>query len=273
MSRSWSVWVLAAFSLLALPALAKRDHLTVDEVLDKNIQAVGAPERIAAIQTLVARGSEEVSTTSGLKDTRAVETYYKAPNRRAVRIQSKERGLERYFGCDGTEVWRYSRRFHTVRDWPINPVYQHECVALDLFPIPLRALKAELKVLYGEKVRGRRVFVILAKIPRDPWRLTYYVDLEKDSFVSAGQGGDKVELAYFVDAETFLLLRIESGNTIPRGRWDFDDYRDVHGVKIPFREVYETSESRTVTTIQDLQVNVPIEDNLLRKPTVAPKGK
>jgi zinc protease len=82
--------------------------------------------------------------------------------------------------------------------------------------------------------------------------------------VSARADGQRVQL--FFDAETGLLLRRRVLLSTPVGavpqQTDYEDYRDVDGVKLPFVVKYAGAdpESATTTVYKEIAHNTPVED-------------
>ena len=83
-------------------------------------------------------------------------------------------------------------------------------------------------------------------------------------------------LKYYFDAETGLLRRrlaINHAAVLPiPEQTDFEDYRDVDGVKLPFivrRSAIDTYDSWT-RTFTDIKRNVAVDDALFAPPAVQP---
>jgi outer membrane lipoprotein-sorting protein len=54
---------------------------------------------------------------------------------------------------------------------------------------------------------------------------------------------------------------------------DFSDYRDVSGVKLPYRWVVTWTDGRSTIELSELRANVPIDATKFAKPTpTAPKA-
>ena len=87
------------------------------------------------------------------------------------------------------------------------------------------------------------------------------------------QKNEKAKL-YF-DVESGLEIRTEETYSSPEGPYvvklDMDDYRDVDGMKFPFR--MKRTEMGAIINIRLTQVknNFPIDDELFAKPASAPK--
>jgi hypothetical protein len=99
---------------------------------------------------------------------------------------------------------------------------------------------------------------------------------ERDAVVVIDRPSENVQRRYFFDAETGLLLRIVTLtdailNQIPE-QVDFEDYRDVEGVKLPFgvrvsSVVPINNQTRIVTEVRP---GVSVEDKLFVPPGPPP---
>jgi outer membrane lipoprotein-sorting protein len=94
---------------------------------------------------------------------------------------------------------------------------------------------------------------------RDAWALRGTLD------------GDNPETLYF-DAQTGLLLRKSIYNNTPLGKYtintDYEDYRDVGGVKIPFliRTLSVSPADTMVVHVEKVENNTAIDAAKLAKP-------
>ena len=81
-------------------------------------------------------------------------------------------------------------------------------------------------------------------------------------------GGLPMKL-YF-DPMTGLLARFVYFNDTPVGRIptriDYSDYRDVSGVKVPFKWTTTWTDGRMVFEADSVQVNVPVDARVFAKP-------
>jgi len=74
----------------------------------------------------------------------------------------------------------------------------------------------------------------------------------------------------YFDKQTNLLIReLRYGNS-PIGRVptqiDYADYRDVNGIKLPFRLTYAWLDGRDSIVLNDIKTNVPIDDAKFARP-------
>lgn len=87
--------------------------------------------------------------------------------------------------------------------------------------------------------------------------------------------GTRVQEQLFFDAESGLLRRRVTYTPTPLGpapdQIDFEDYRDVAGVKVPFVLKVATPDAISVRSYTDIKFNVPVEDAKFAMPADANK--
>jgi photosynthetic reaction center cytochrome c subunit len=78
-----------------------------------------------------------------------------------------------------------------------------------------------------------------------------------------GTGPRGLLVTMYFDQKTNLLLRIVRYGKSPIGRCptqvDYEDYRDVDGIKMPFRILFAWLDGRDAIELSKVQVNVPID--------------
>ena len=86
---------------------------------------------------------------------------------------------------------------------------------------------------------------------------------EKDVQVVQGDGPDGMVVSLYFDEKTNLLVRMVRYGRSPIGRIsvqvDYDDYRDVSGVKIPFKYTYSWLDGRDFVQLNNVRINAPID--------------
>ena len=98
------------------------------------------------------------------------------------------------------------------------------------------------------------------------------VALGQDRLVNVVQGtGPRGILAtLYFDQESGLLLRVVRYGTSPIGRVptqvDYADYRDVDGIKMPFRMVFAWMDGRDAIQLSEVRTNVPIDAAKFERP-------
>src|SRR5262249_45303233 len=88
--------------------------------------------------------------------------------------------------------------------------------------------------------------------------------------VMQGQTAAGNEVRLYFDTKTGLLVRMVRYTNLPIGfittEMDYADYRDVNGLKIPFRITKTWVDGRSVTLLKDVQINAPVAPSKFAKP-------
>ncbi len=73
------------------------------------------------------------------------------------------------------------------------------------------------------------------------------------------------------DAESGLLVHRDVTRRTPQGsvrsEVHFSDWREVDGVKCPFRMTHSMPNIRFVITLEDIKHNVPVEETVFQRPS------
>ena len=217
---------------------------TADQVLDKYIQALGGAQKLAALTSFIARGTD---LSYGDADPAPLQIFAKAPNQLAEVANTGSGPRIRIF--DGRAGYANVPEAFT--------------------PLPRRTL-------VGSELEGAKLDAVLAfpaqiKQALTNWRGAVPTAIG-DTDVQAIQGtmanGFPVKL-YF-DDETGLLVRQVRylDAALGRATWqiDYSDYRDVAGVKIPFKRtlLWQSGQSQVVLT--DVQPNVTVDAARFTRP-------
>ena len=196
---------------------------SADEILDHYVQAVGGRAALEKLNSRVSRGTVELQSM-GLNGT--VEIYEQAPRKAALIMNLPGLGtIQRTF--DGVGGWLQDPLEGYIEFPPAlaNRVGDQSDFHREL---RFRELNPGLAVIGKEKVGEREAFVLQ---PR-----------------SLGAAGEK---SYF-DVLTGLLLR--------KGRVYYDDYREVDGVKLPFKTIDESANGfGVVVRLSEIKHNVVID--------------
>jgi len=207
---------------------------TVDEVLNRFVEAIGGAAAIKAVTSRVTKGTLDVV---GISRGGIFESYAQSPNKTLSIIQAHPMGtIKLYF--NGRSGWSLTK-------------------------LGLRTLKgSELATvqrdsdLYGNiRIKSNFAKVTLAGMSKIGYRDVYVVDCQP----AVGA----VERIYF-DAQTYLPIRI---NTV-RSRGDvsdpveiyLDDWREVDGIKYPFFMSQSFPKKLTlVFNIKEIKHNVTLD--------------
>jgi hypothetical protein len=209
------------------------------EVLAKYVAAVGGKTAVGKLQTLTEKGS---MIAFGGKQI-PIEVYTKAPGKR-VSISHMQNG-ESVTAVDGQAGWMASggRPPHEMTSAEADGYKLDAMFAL----IPnLEQMFKEFKAATPEKVGDRETNVVLGM--RD--------------------GLPPVKMNF--DKDSGLLLRMTRYTETVFGRnpvqVDFGDYRDLAGVKIPYKWTLGRPNGRFTIQIQEAQANTPVDDAKFAKP-------
>ncbi len=217
-----------------------------DSIFDKYFQAIGGRARVDSLKSVVAKGTYAGYDTDHAKV--PVEIFGRAPASRTTVVHTRLGDSTRV--ADGTSAWIAS---------PDRPLL--------------------LMPLSGDNLAGARVDALLAfpaalrqAFPR--WRVALTSLGERDAYVVQGvpQGRQRPVNLYF-DDESGLLTRVLRFADTAVGRvptqTDFADYRDVGGVKLPFRITETWTDGQSTVELSDVRINETIDDARFRRPLPA----
>jgi len=216
-----------------------------DKVLDKYIQAVGGAERLARLTGFVGKGS---STLYGGGFKSAFEIYVKAPNQRTTIIHQELGNKTMTF--DGHNGWLASA---------VTPV-----PVLDLTGGELDGARLDAEL----SIPGR------VKQALGQWRASLPREIAgRPVNVLQGTGAGGANATLYFDVESGLLTRVVRYANSAMGRVptqiDFEDYREVAGVKIPFKWAFAWVSGRDEVQLSEVQPNVAIDAARFAKPAPA----
>jgi hypothetical protein len=226
--------------------IAPDPRTNVDQVFTKYIQALGGADRLAKLTSYVAKGSYAGFDTSLEKI--PVEIYAAAPN-----LMTMVTHL-----ATGTNT----KAFNGRGGWIAGPDT----------PLPLVTLtagnldRARLEALVAFPAAIRQAY--------PEWRVG--LALIGDQGVTIVQGirdGQPAANLYFDDSG--LLVRLVTWTRTPIAfvptQIDYSDYRDVAGVKVPFKRTVSQTYMRMSIELSDVQPNVTIDRKIFERPApVAP---
>jgi photosynthetic reaction center cytochrome c subunit len=98
---------------------------------------------------------------------------------------------------------------------------------------------------------------------------------DKDVTVVQGNGPNGTLATLYFDDASGLLVRVVRHGRSPIGRVptqvDYADYRDVGGIKFPFRWTFAWLDGRDNFEFTNVKVNVPIDPTTFGEPAIAKK--
>ena len=226
--------------VLVLPAGAGGP--TAAQILDKYLAAIGGAQRAAAITSFLAKGMYSGYGPEGFP--RPLEIYAKAPNQKTVRVVDPQAG-DNLTVFNGTAGWQSA---------PFKPIDVLEYHGADL-----DSLRADAEMVFPGNIK---TMLTAMRTSND------FIN-DRTVLVVQGNKSNAIVTLYF-DEETGLLTRSVRSVPSPVGRlpfrMDYSDYRDVNGVKLPFKWELKWLDGRSSFEIENYQMNVTIDAARFNKP-------
>lgn len=215
---------------------------TAAQILDKYLQAVGGAQRAAALRGYVAKGTYSGYGPEGFP--RPFEVYAKAPNQKTLAVRDRTSG-DIITTVDGRNGW-ISQPFRIID-------------VLDLHGAELDSARAEAELTFPANVKTALTGM---RSSRD------FIN-DRSMLLVQGTKGMALVTLYF-DEETGLMTRLVRSTPSPVGRnviqMDLSDYREVAGVKLPFKWTTSWFDGRSNFEMTDVQPNVAVDAARFAKP-------
>jgi hypothetical protein len=213
---------------------------TPQQILDKYVQAVGGKEAAEKIKSRSIKGS----FVGGDGTAMPMEMSYQSPDKLISVVTTRQGELVQ--ALNGGSGWTRNPRETRA----LNPV------ELDR----VRSLAASLEPLLFKAPYPRMIFGGKEKIgDRDAYRLNFVTP-------------DRKRVRLYFDVESGLLVRRLVLRETPVGpdpeQTDYEDYRDVEGVKLPFsiRVSYTSNNISGTRKLAEVKTNVPVDAAKLSMP-------
>ena len=217
---------------------------TVDEVIDRYTRAIGGEAAIKNFKSLVSVG--KLITTNRMTPPVAValEIYRQPPDKFLIATTSPP--ATSYKGFNGAVGWEKDGHGQRVIEGEDLSQLKQDA---DFFKyLKLRESYPGMRVLGKEKVGDREAYVVGA----------------------TSRDGSREKL-YFDAATGLLIRRYLSFKTalgsIPEVT-DFDDYKEVGGVKLPFTISWSRPPFTSTQKLAEIRVNAPVDDTKFEMPAV-----
>jgi photosynthetic reaction center cytochrome c subunit len=214
---------------------------SVDTILDSYVKALGGRQELEKLTTRVMRA--KIVLANGL--TVNMEIYQKAPNKSlVVTTNSASPNTASFDGFNGTTHWFANNRGDFEKNY-----FQLALVKRDAEfykPLKFKELYTTVRVLGKAKVDDREVYVI-----------------------EATSGDPNLERLYFDTVTRLLIRRYREFRTVLGSipsQVDYEDYREVDNVKVPFILRSLSTSSETVLRFFEVKHNISIDDEKFEKP-------
>lgn len=210
---------------------------STDEIIDRYTRAIGGEAAIRKIKTRISRGTETTTNRMTPPQPTPLEIVETTANKLLTVRGASRASIEA--GFDGTRGWnKDARGLHEMDGRQLTDLKEDA----DLMRyLSLRVSYPQMRVLAKESVGDRSAYVI-----------------------GATSRDDSREKLYF-DAETgFLIRKLVSFKTafgtIPEVT-EFEDYREVNGVKLPFTITWSRPPFGSVRKFTEIKLNVSVDDS------------
>jgi photosynthetic reaction center cytochrome c subunit len=232
-----------------------KDAPSADRIFNKYLEALGGPQRVANLTSFIATGTMVGYGLGAEKE--SLEIYAKAPRQRTRIVHSPEG--DNITTLDG------------LLGWIAGPQ-----IAGPAIPVPVLALTGG--DLDGLRLEADLSFPSNIKQAFSQWRVGLPTDID-DHQVQVVQGsnpGGAFATLYF-EADSGLLVRVMRYTDSFVGRFptqiDYSDYRQVAGVKMPFRWTVVWLDGQETFELTDVKLNVPIDATKFAKPISRPPAQ
>ena len=214
---------------------------SAEQVIEWYVQAAGGHKVAAAITSGAARGRLDIV---GVSRGGVIEVYTKAPDKTLTVMKGQPFGEVR-FGFDGRAGWSQTH------PGGIRALKGVESGALrrDAYfynPARLKDYYQSIRLLGRAKIGYRDVYVLEMRLA----------------------AGDAERL--YIDAKTNLPARLDAARVNVKGAGYatiyLDDWREVDGLKTPFRITQSFPGLSVVITIEEVKRNVPLDEALFNRP-------
>ena len=207
---------------------------TTDEILNRYVEAVGGKQAIENIKTRVFIGSRVGADGVLVPE----EVRAKAPDK--LLITTSYPNLVFRGGFNGARAWAKSNETEQELNEEIASELKREAAFYK--ETKLKELYPNMRVVSKSKVGEKEAYIIEA---------------------TPAEGGNAVQL--FFDVQSGLLIRKYSEAAVTLGRFptqtDYEDYREVNGVKLPFTIRWSIPGRVWGRKITEVRQNVPLDDS------------
>jgi hypothetical protein len=239
------------------------------EIIDNYIKALGGAQKVSAIKSYVGTGTSV--GFGGFGGGGHVRIYAKAPDHRTTYIKFEESTGR------GESIRTYNGKTGWIKT-PLTILGQYETYGGELAGAKVDAemsFPGQIKQVLSNLVTSLPATINDLPGPSAQTANQTAEAIGKDRVVNVVQGrqGTAPNITYvtmYFDQETGLLLRMVRYAPSPIGRvptqMDFGDYRDVGGVKMPFRLTFAWLDGRDAIQLTDIKTNVPIDEKIFGTP-------
>ena len=214
------------------------------EILDKYLQAIGGAAQLARLTSFTAKGTYSGFDTDHKEI--PVDIYAKAPNQRTWIIHMQDGDSYRVF--DGRNGWWVGPDAPAPETLTTGNLDRYRLEALVAFPAGIKNAFKTWKV-GRTAIDGTPVMIV------------------------QGTNAPLLPVNLYFDTKSGLLVRLVRWNATPVGpvptEINYEDYRDVAGVKMPFTWTVSQTYMQMTIKLTGITPNVPVDAARFAKPAGA----
>jgi len=217
-----------------------------DQILEKYLRALGGAERLAGVTSVAATGTYEAYTD---RVKHPVEVFAAAPGQHATIVHAPDGNISTIY--DGRNAWIAA------------PVTERPVPVLALAGGDLDAARLEAELFFPARITQTL----------SQWRVGVPTTIDdRDVQVVQGTSAGRLPATLYFDTASGLLVRLVRYADSAVGRiplqTDYADYRDVSGVKMPFRWTATWLDGRSTIQLTEVRTNVPMAPATFGKPAM-----
>jgi hypothetical protein len=223
---------------------------SADQLLDKYLQALGGPQRLSGFTSFIGKGTYQ---GYGEGEKNGMDIFAKAPDQLTTVVHR----------ITGDSVSSFDGR----SGWIASPAANSPVTMIQMTGGDLDAAKVDANLFFPAQIKQA-----LSK-----WRVGFPTTIDdRDVQVVEGTTAGGVPVKLYFDPDSALLVRQVRYIDTPMGfnptQIDYSNYRDVSGIKVPFRWTVTWLDGRSTYELTELRPNVPIDAAKFAKP-VQPQPK
>lgn len=222
---------------------------TVDQIIERYVQAIGGATLALKLTSLVTKGTFEMpeSNIKGI-----IEAYAKAPNKLALSLKSDDEVIFVIQGYDGATAWE--RRLIPNE----SRIALKQMKGAELAEFKLRAE-------FNREFRLKELYPKMTLKGKDKTE-------DGEAYLIEATPASGAPIVMYFDTGSGLLVREDSTSMTPEGKIAvetyFDDYRDVNGFKMPYTvsSVYPNPAINSIIRFTEVKRNAEIPDTSFQMP-------
>ncbi len=209
-------------------------QVTAAQVFEKYIRALGGADRLAMLDSFVAAGTYAGFNTGGAD--LPIEILAKAPGQISQVVRAPDSVSVKTY--DGRNAW-------ASEGWR---------------PLPLMTFSGSN--LSGAKIDALLAFPAGLQKAFNQWQVSSAIIDDETVQILQGSNPGELPVNFYFDEDGLMVRHVRwnrtAAGTVPV-QVDYSDYRDVAGVKMPFKTIVTWTDGQNTIALKEIRPNVPID--------------